>query len=462
MHLIGKPGAFWRSCGGTIAPLFATSILVVVGAVGLSIDGARIYGAKQKLQTICDSAVLAAARRAIADGSTDQVVEAFQSFLAVSGIDQELSLRPSTPDTSMPKRLSAELIADMPTVIMPVLGFSTVEIRAHATAEFGFTKLEIALALDNTGSMAGAKLEALKTSANRLVDLLLDKAPEDGDIRISLVPFAQYANVGLEHRNASWIDVRSDYSETVESCGDVAPLLSSTNCRTVTYTYYQDGKPMTGSYQQCDNVYGPPVYQCTSYTNTYTWSGCVGSRAYPLNLRDDTYATRIPGLLNTACPSKIQPLTSSRATLHNSIDAMVATGETYVPSGLMWGWRTLSTLEPYTESEGDRVDANGNKISKVLILMTDGENTKSPTYPAHDGSDAALANTLTRELCREVKLAGISVYTVAFDVSDATISSLLGDCSSGPPFAYSANTITELQTAFESIGRQITAVRLSK
>lgn len=461
MHLIGKPGAFWRSCGGTIAPLFATSILVVVGAVGLSIDGARIYGAKQKLQTICDSAVLAAARRAIADGSTDQVVEAFQSFLAVSGIDQELSLRPSTPDTSMPKRLSAELIADMPTVIMPVLGFSTVEIRAHATAEFGFTKLEIALALDNTGSMAGAKLEALKTSANRLVDLLLDKAPEDGDIRISLVPFAQYANVGLEHRNASWIDVRSDYSETVESCGDVAPLLSSTNCRTVTYTYYQDGKPMTGSYQQCDNVYGPPVYQCTSYTNTYTWSGCVGSRAYPLNLRDDTYATRIPGLLNTACPSKIQPLTSSRATLHNSIDAMVATGETYVPSGLMWGWRTLSTLEPYTESEGDRVDANGNKISKVLILMTDGENTKSPTYPAHDGADAVLANQLTAESCSSIKAQRIQIFTIAFDVTSNPIKDLLRSCASTTGNFYDAADSGQLDAAMQAIGSHLGGLRLT-
>lgn len=461
MSPIGLLGALWRNRGGSIAPLFATSILVVMGAVGLSIDGARIYGAKQKLQTICDSAVLAAARRAIADGSTDQVAEAFQSFLAVSGIDQELTLRPATPDTSTPKRLSAELIADVRTVIMPVLGFTSVEVRAYATAEFGFTKLEIALALDNTGSMAGAKLEALKTSANRLVDLLLDKAPEEGDIRLALVPFAQYVNVGLEHRNAPWIDVRNDYSEALQSCGDVAPLISSTNCRTVTYTSYQDGRPMTGSYQQCDNVYGPPVYQCTPYTNTYTWYGCVGSRAYPLNMRDDTYATRIPGLLNTACPSKIQPLTSSRSNLHAAIDAMVATGETYVPSGLMWGWRALSTSEPFTDSAGDRLDGDGNKISKVLILMTDGENTKSPTYPAHDGTDTALANQLTAESCAAIKAQRIQVFTIAFEVTSNPIKDLMRSCASTPGNFYDAADPGQLDAAMQAIGSQLGGLRLT-
>ena len=147
---------------GATAPLFAISSLMVFGAIGLSIDGARVYSVQQRMQSAVNSAVLAAGRRASLDGTNANVEETFAKFMAAAPALQDVGLRPVTPDMSQPKRISAEIIADVSTVIMPVLGFSTVEVRAFASAEYGFTKLEIALALDTTGSMAGAKLEALK------------------------------------------------------------------------------------------------------------------------------------------------------------------------------------------------------------------------------------------------------------------------------------------------------------
>lgn len=452
---------FWRDRAATIAPIFALSLFVLVGTVGLSVDGARVYHAQQKIQAVADAAVLAAARRALMDGSTEQVEETFAKFVEMSGIMAEFGLRPVSPDLSQPRRISAAFVADVPTLIMPVLGFSTVEIHAFSSAEFGFTKVEVALALDNTGSMAGAKMEALKTAANRMVDTLLDKAPEDGAIRISLVPFGQYVNVGLHNRHAAWLDVRDDYTEPAEWCGEVAPLISSTNCRTVTYSYYEDGRPMTGSYQQCDNVYGAPVYQCSTWTNTYAWYGCVGSRNHPLNMRDADYSTRIPGILNAACPSPIQPLTSSRSELHTAIDGMIATGETYVPSGVMWGWRVLTPDEPFNESAGDRTDADGNRLSKVLVLMTDGENTKSPSYPNHDGSDATLANQLTAEACTAAKSARIQIFAIAFSVTSEPIKTLLRGCVSRAGNFYDAADAGQLDAAMQAIASQIGGLRLT-
>lgn len=441
--------------------MFALSLVMLCGTVGLSIDGARVYGAKQKLQAAVDAAVLAAARRAIADGNSEAVAETFARFVTMSISEADIRLRSTEPDLSIPRRIGAELVADVPTVLMQVLGFDAVEIRARAAAEFGFTKLEIALALDNTGSMAGTKLEALKTSATRLVDTLLDKAPEDGDIRIALVPFAQYVNVGIENRYASWIDVRDDYSEHLESCGDVTPVVSSSNCRMVTYTYYQDGVAKTGSYQQCDNVYGPTTYQCTPYTNTYVWSGCVGSRPSPLNIQDGGYGTRVPGVLNAACPSRIQPLTSSRSALTAAIGAMNASGDTYVPSGLMWGWRVLSPSEPFSESAGDRMDSDGNKLSKVLILMTDGENTRSPTYPTHNGTDAAVANQITAQSCEAIKAARVQIFTIAFDVNSTTIKDKMRACASTAGHYFDAADTSQLDAAMQAIGSQLGGLRLT-
>ena len=50
--------------------------------------------------------------------------------------------------------------------------------------------------------------------------------------------------------------------------------------------------------------------------------------------------------------------------------------------------------------------------------MTDGTNTKSPTYPTHDGTDGAATNTLTAEACTAIKASGVTIYTVIFGVDD--------------------------------------------
>jgi hypothetical protein len=453
--------AVWVDRCGAIAPIFALTLLVLMGGLGLSVDGARVYAAKQRMQATLDGAVLAAARRAIADNSTENVPATFDAFLSVANFDDAIRLKTIQPDFSRPRQFSATVDAEIDMTFMRILGFKALEVHAQAAAEFGFTKLEIALALDNTGSMAGAKLDALKTSAKRLVDTLLEKAANDGDVRISLVPFAQYVNVGTENRYASWMDVADDYSETKEYCADHYPVTSSGNCRTVQSTHYQDGTPVQGSYQQCDNTYGQPVYQCSTYTSHHAWQGCVGSRAYPLNIQDGTYTTRIPGLMNVSCPSRIQPLTSSRGDLTSAIDAMVASGDTYVPSGLMWGWRALTTKAPYGESAGDHSDGDGNRLNKVLILMTDGANTRSPAYPAHDGSDASLANSLTSEACNAIKGSKIQIFTIAFEVTDPAIKSLMRSCATTADRFFDASGGGGLDAAMQAISGQLGGLRLT-
>jgi hypothetical protein len=289
---------------------------------------------------------------------------------------------------------------------MPVLGFETVEVRAIASAEFSLTKLEIALVLDNTGSMNfGGKLDALKSSATGLVDTLLDKAPDSGDIRIALVPFAQYVNVGTAHQHASWINV-----------------------------------PAVGM---------------------NAWSGCVGSRPHPLNVQDGGYSTPVPGIRDVVCPSPVQPLTYSRSDLATAINAMSAAGATYIPTGLVWGWRALSPREPFAQSEGENRDADGNKIKKVLILMTDGENTQSPTYPAHDGANPSVADRLTMEACDAIKATRIQIFTIAFDVTSTPIKDLMRGCASSTGLFFDAADSAQLDAAMQAIGAQLGGLRLT-
>ena len=60
-------------------------------------------------------------------------------------------------------------------------------------------------------------------------------------------------------------------------------------------------------------------------------------------------------------------------TIKKAIDKMAANGNTNVPEGTAWGWRTISSTAPFTEGR-DEVE-KGN--DKVIIVLTDGANTYS-------------------------------------------------------------------------------------
>ncbi len=67
--------------------------------------------------------------------------------------------------------------------------------------------MRVALVLDNTGSMADdGKMAAMQTAAKSLVDQLSPLAKTDGDVYISIVPFAKDVNVGASNYNKYWVD----------------------------------------------------------------------------------------------------------------------------------------------------------------------------------------------------------------------------------------------------------------
>lgn len=80
---------------------------------------------------------------------------------------------------------------------------------------------------------------------------------------------------------------------------------------------------------------------------------------------------------NFSCTTTaITPLTdvtveAGKKVIADAIDAMKPTGNTNVPEGTAWGWRVLSSNEPFTEGRGNAEKGN----DKVVIVLTDGANT---------------------------------------------------------------------------------------
>ena len=49
-------------------------------------------------------------------------------------------------------------------------------------------------------------MPALKTATEQLLTTLQKAATNNGDVRVAIVPFAKYVNVGKSNVNKSWID----------------------------------------------------------------------------------------------------------------------------------------------------------------------------------------------------------------------------------------------------------------
>lgn len=442
---------------GAIAPIAAICVLCILPLTGMVVDYANANAAKRGLQDAIDAALLAVARaEPETQGEIDAIADTYfhANFGARYGLSG-VSLSVTRQDETL---YSGEASGAIPLFFGSLFGSETMEVRVQAQVRSTLTDLEVVLALDTTGSMAGPKLTALRTAATNFVD-----AMGDGDnVRIGLVPFARYVNIGMGNRNTPGFSIPSD----TQSCNWqwVNQATNPHNCTTQTWTSMccNDGncQPCSGTHTTCDYDYEQTWQEvCTNQK----WHGCVGSRSEPYNTRDDNAPLGIPGLLNTHCGAPLTPLTDNLNSVKAAINGLTANGDTYIPAGMSMGWAVLSHRIPFTQGT-DPGSAGANNLVRALVLMTDGANTRSknPGQERHNGTDAGAANGVLSSLCQQVKDDGVTVFTIAFDVSDASITSLLKNCATSVEYAFDADNSSQLSAAFEAIAAALSRLRLSQ
>jgi SRSO17 transposase len=96
-----------------------------------------------------------------------------------------------------------------------------------------------------------------------------------------------------------------------------------------------------------------------------------------------------------------------------------------------------------------------------MILMTDGDNTRSQVDANHEGGDAAAANTTMSQLCTNIKNEKIELYTIAFTVTSAPSKTLLQSCATSSAHFYDATDSAALQTAFSRIAGSLQRLALT-
>ncbi len=493
-HRSFRVAARLLSCArGNVALMFALMALPLAMMAGFGVDLWRQNTAVTSAQSALDAAILAAAATDLED--EDALTAVVSGYLAANlhhgGLSTDYNIEVRYLDEI---RIEGVLEGVTPTFFAALLGWEYLPVNVTATATRGSDDLiEVALVLDNTWSMSASdggttRIAGLKTAARALVNELM--VSEDGQVRIGIVPYADYVNVGTGNRSESWLNVPDDYSTTSTPSPRICYQVpvTTTSCTggvLGTCTRRVDGVPENYSCwttpQQCTTT---PVVPARTQeicngggspsTTHYRWFGCVRSRNVgDLRLNDTQPGTRYNVLMQNSqtCLNPILPLSETKATVLSRINGLVVNiggyrPETYIPSGMVWGINALSPGAPFTEGR-----AYGPNVRKIIVLMTDGENTLryQPTDGTHVVPNAATrasqldaTNTDLLSLCTYAKSQNMEIYTVGLGVASVTAENILRSCATSAAYAHNANDTSALIAAFQRIARSINAVRLAE
>jgi Flp pilus assembly protein TadG len=441
---------FKRDRKGNVAITFALALLPLIGFAGAAVDYSTANAAKADLQAALDSTALMLAKYAPSHTNTEIQSKASAYFKAIFDAPQATNISLTATYTSSPTKIVVDGSADVPTTLMGVLGIDHITISGSSTTTWGTTRLRVALVLDNTGSMAyDGKMDALKSATKSLLSQLKAAATNDGDVYVSIIPFAKDVNIGASNYNATWLDW-TDWNSNNQTCAGGGGWGG------------WGGWGNGGSHNSC------------SAANHNTWTGCVTDRGpsnAPGNSTWDQVATEPDGTTNSlwpteqydACPVQMMGLSYDWTSMNSLVDSMQPNGSTNQPIGLVWGWQSLVGGGPPSVPPTD----SSYEYKEIIILLSDGINTED-RWTSHERDPSKFVDNRMYQqgngsgTCANIKAAGITIYTLQVNTGGDPTSTLLQNCASDSSKFYLVTSASDIAGAFSSIGSELTKLRVAK
>lgn len=411
-HFLKRLG---RDEQGATVTVFALAFLPALLFSAIAIDGAWMLRERVRLQTALDATLISAAKMARAAKPPEVEASAQVFFSAAYG---PLNGR-SKPTLKL--QLANEVVTghaeiDLPLNFSRLLGRETTHVGAQSSVSFKTKKIEIALALDNTGSMGwSGKMDALKAAVDDLIVQAKAMSPNPGDIKISLVPFNTQVKIDTAHAGKPWLR----FDQTLENPN-----------------YSWMGVDPT-----------PPAMA--------DWTGCLSDRDQPYDASGAKPDAGAEAYVAARCHfgnlASVTPLTEDLDSVRVKVASMVPTGATNVTIGLSTG---LSTLDPATPLGAK--SSNSANVQKFLVLLTDGDNTQN-RWGGNGGVGNAYATSIDDRLRAACTGAPVGVRRFTIRVIDGN-ASLLRDCASTAGDFYDVSDASQLQPVFRSILKSIQGI----
>lgn len=471
-QLMAECRRFLTSDRGTSLPLVAVLTIPIMGFIGLSVDAGRGYLVKARLGDALDAAVLAGAHVADDAQIDAEIRKYFDANFPPGYMGATVTLSPAQVN-AVSGTITIGATADISTTFLKVVGKHSMQIGTGVEVTRETVSMDVVISVDMSGSMddpdgsGGTRIEAARTAAHTLVDVLYGNKSSADTLTIGLVPWNGAVNV-MENGTTY---VRANTTTT--------PVSNFTN-------------PWTGSTQS--NVYTPANTPVPFLRNPVSdWNGCVFARYRNFHNNPDGIADHLLGPVTTADNTEwtawepiedrddddddddsyswcldqgITRLTDQRTTIENAIDDLTdPRNATNIAQGLSWAWRVLSPGEPFD----DAVAFPTGFHERAIVLLTDGEQqgTSNDGYDRAFGSGTSAGagmDARLRAIAANIKAGGVKIYVIQFFFNDTDLQNLLKDIASGrkEPYYHFAPNGAALNKAFKEIADDLSALRISR
>jgi Flp pilus assembly protein TadG len=451
---------FARANDGNIAILFGIAVIPIITFVGAAVDYTRANAARSSMQAALDSTALMLAKD-LSQGTIQpsQVSERADAyFKALYTNDEAKGVTINATYTQNSGKGSTILVngsGNIETGFMRVAGFPTMDFKTSSTSAWGNARMRVAMVLDVTGSMKDdGKMDAMQKAAKALVDQLAKLVKTDGDVYISMVPFAKDVNLGTSYKDATWIDwdFWSDQNPTWGTCSNINKT-NKTDCLSKSgRTWTPDKSKWTGCVTDRTQDYDITNTEPTS-TNAPTM---VVAEEYVTKDRWGNVTEQYCKSTNTPYMGPILPLTYNWTTLKDAIGKLQPTGNTNQGIGLAWGWLTLGVGKvPFN---APAKDTDNYDYTDAIVLLSDGLNTQNRWT-----SDPAKIDDREAKMCDAAKKPpnNITIYTVQVNTGGDATSEVLKNCASSADKFYLITDPDKTVSVFNSIGQSLSKLRVS-
>jgi hypothetical protein len=345
---LGGPGRrilarFMRREDGTITTFALMIFILMVAVAGIAIDIMRYETQRVQLQYTLDRSVLAAASVTQPLNPVDVV----ENYFEISGLDN-YRLTIDVEEGLNFRRVEAYAELEINTLFMHMFGVRVLTSPAEGAAEERIRNVEVSMVLDISGSMGwNSKLVNMQNAAREFVTTVLQANESDSGnlVSISIVPYNGMVNLG----------------EPLENVFNLSDEHSESSC--VRFTSEQFTRTNIELTEEIERI---AHWDFDDY-----------------NQYDDFDSPYCP----TDQYGAILPWEHDEDVLHTFIDNLQADGWTAIDLGMKMG---VALLDPAArnglnglvtsgEIHADFEDRPANygdpETIKVVVLMTDGENT---------------------------------------------------------------------------------------
>lgn len=369
--------------------LIALALYLFVGMLvvtGVAIEIMRHEGRRVLIQGTADRAALAAADLS----QTLTPSDVARDYFAKSGLSG-LNITPVVEQGNFSewREVTIDVTNTYPTFLAQFAGLNEMTVNARTRARESIGNVEISMVLDISGSMndkvyvngslQGTRISLLRSAAVDFVDTMFQNVQPPGApagrLGISIVPYNQQVVLGTNL--AARFNLSTDHTQN--TCVD---FFSAADFDTPAVTPTQ---PLQRA------MYGASFdYRQWGFSTPSTWSTSGSSI---LNCPENSMAA-------------ILPFANNQTTLTNKINALTAGGDTAIDMGAKWGLALLDpAAQPVVNSlisanlvSGDMgarpFEYGDQNTMKVLLLMTDGQNTRTySTKPAYRSGPSGLIST---------------------------------------------------------------------